>query len=661
MASSLRPRSGAKPPSSPTAVARPALVQQLLQRVEDLGAHAQRPRRSVGAPTGMTMNSCRSSVLSACAPPLMTFIIGTGSSGRPRRRGSGRAASSRSPAAALRDRQRDAEDGVGAEAALVRRAVELEQRGVERALVERVHAQQARGAISSLTFATAFVTPLPPHASSAVAQLDGLVCAGRGARRHRRAPERAGLELDLHLDRRVSRGSPGSAGRARSRSRSWAAVSPPGLAWRVDSSRPARPARAARKSRPSAAARASAPSTRAAEAGARRAQRELRIDAREAQHVDGREQQVAGLVADHPVARAVAVQHVAQLGELSSSSERPRPRRHDAQSKPIAAARRCTLRACSSAGSVAGTSWKMPSRPSSLALDRPPRLRSTAPSCPRSPRRTRAGAGGRASRGCRRRRRPGRRRRLAGQQRQEVRLEQQVAQLVDELRPRRAGQRGVGDLVGLLDRVRHDRLGGLLAVPGTVAPQPRRHRPQLRQRRRRRAALEGRAGRQRAQRRVGRGQAPGLAVGRGDGGRAGVVLHARGVEHAPDRLRRAHGHRPAVTTAAIAPTGIVSGSPGPRAHHEPSRRSLPRGVGAGPESAPAWTSAPPVESSDDDASSVVVASSVEAVSVQAVSVAPGRPSTPPWCLGQRAAGVGLRRQAVARREHGLALVVGQRS
>ena len=35
-------RSGAKPPSSPTAVPRPALVQRPLQRVEDLGAHAQR-------------------------------------------------------------------------------------------------------------------------------------------------------------------------------------------------------------------------------------------------------------------------------------------------------------------------------------------------------------------------------------------------------------------------------------------------------------------------------------------------------------------------------------------------------------------------------------------------------------------------------------------
>ena len=33
----------------------------------------------LGAPTGMTMNSCMSMELSACTPPLITFIIGTGS------------------------------------------------------------------------------------------------------------------------------------------------------------------------------------------------------------------------------------------------------------------------------------------------------------------------------------------------------------------------------------------------------------------------------------------------------------------------------------------------------------------------------------------------------------------------------------------------------
>ena len=39
--------------------------------------------RKLGAPTGTIMNSCRSRLLSACAPPLITFIIGTGSCMRP--------------------------------------------------------------------------------------------------------------------------------------------------------------------------------------------------------------------------------------------------------------------------------------------------------------------------------------------------------------------------------------------------------------------------------------------------------------------------------------------------------------------------------------------------------------------------------------------------
>ncbi len=52
---------------------------------------------------------------------------------------------------------------------------------------------------------------------------------------------------------------------------------------------------------------------------------------------------------------------------------------------------------------------------------------------------------------------------------QEGDLEEQVAELVDELR-RIIGERCVCDLVRLLDRVRDDRARGLFAIPGTVAP-----------------------------------------------------------------------------------------------------------------------------------------------------------------------------------------------
>jgi hypothetical protein len=60
---------------------------------------------------------------------------------------------------------------------------------------------------------------------------------------------------------------------------------------------------------------------------------------------------------------------------------------------------------------------------------------------------------------------------LLEQQRQEIDLEQHVAQLVEQLRVV-TGVRRIGKLVGLLDGVRHDRALVLLAIPGALAPQP---------------------------------------------------------------------------------------------------------------------------------------------------------------------------------------------
>ena len=62
---------------------------------------------------------------------------------------------------------------------------------------------------------------------------------------------------------------------------------------------------------------------------------------------------------------------------------------------------------------------------------------------------------------------------LLEQQRQEVDLEQHVAELVEQLGVV-AGVRGGGQLVRLLDRVRDDRALVLLAVPRALAPQPAR-------------------------------------------------------------------------------------------------------------------------------------------------------------------------------------------
>ena len=77
-ASSLLGRSGAKPPSSPTAVDMPRSFSSALS-VWYVCTPQRRPSEKEAAPTGMIMNSWKSTVLLAWAPPLSTFIIGTGS------------------------------------------------------------------------------------------------------------------------------------------------------------------------------------------------------------------------------------------------------------------------------------------------------------------------------------------------------------------------------------------------------------------------------------------------------------------------------------------------------------------------------------------------------------------------------------------------------
>ena len=78
MASSLEPRLGAKPPSSPTAVDRPRAL-STPARLWKTSAPMRSASAKLVAPAGMAMNSCRSTLLSACLPPFMMFIMGTGS------------------------------------------------------------------------------------------------------------------------------------------------------------------------------------------------------------------------------------------------------------------------------------------------------------------------------------------------------------------------------------------------------------------------------------------------------------------------------------------------------------------------------------------------------------------------------------------------------
>ena len=81
MPASFDDRFGAKPPSSPTAVVSFFVLQDLLERMEDLRAVAQRfaERRRAHRDDHELLHV---EELSACAPPLMTFIIGTGITAR---------------------------------------------------------------------------------------------------------------------------------------------------------------------------------------------------------------------------------------------------------------------------------------------------------------------------------------------------------------------------------------------------------------------------------------------------------------------------------------------------------------------------------------------------------------------------------------------------
>ena len=100
--------------------------------------------------------------------------------------------------------ERHAEDGVRAELALVRRPVEVDEQRVDAGLVGRVEPEQlGRDPIDHV--GDRGQDALAAEAGLvAVAQLDRLVGAGRGAAGHGRAPDRAVVEDDVDLDRRVA-------------------------------------------------------------------------------------------------------------------------------------------------------------------------------------------------------------------------------------------------------------------------------------------------------------------------------------------------------------------------------------------------------------------------------------------------------------------------
>ena len=149
------------------------------------------------------MNSWKSTLLSAWAPPLSTFIIGTGrvvASAPPRKRYRGSPASAAAARATASETPRIAlapsRDLLGVPSRSIR------VRSMAPCSVAR--APTSAPAMSRLTLATAFATPLPPQASppsrssvasnSPVEAPEGTAARPRGLR----------VERHLDLDRRVS-------------------------------------------------------------------------------------------------------------------------------------------------------------------------------------------------------------------------------------------------------------------------------------------------------------------------------------------------------------------------------------------------------------------------------------------------------------------------
>ena len=201
-AASFESRSGAKPPSSPTAVASPRSWSVRLSAwktsapVRSPSANEPAPHRHhhellevdlvvrVGAAVQHVHHRHRQHVRGLAAEVAPERLPGLG------RRG-------------LRPGQGDAEDRVRAEPALVRGAVELDHRAVERRLVGWVEPAHRLGQLA-VHVGHRLRDPLARPGVAAVAQLHRLELAGRGAGGHRGAAGGARLQQHVDLDCRVA-------------------------------------------------------------------------------------------------------------------------------------------------------------------------------------------------------------------------------------------------------------------------------------------------------------------------------------------------------------------------------------------------------------------------------------------------------------------------
>ena len=189
---------GAKPPSSPTAVLKPFCFEHALERVKRFRDRAQafaERRQAVRLDHEFLEINRRIGVRAAVDDVGhrhgQNFGVGSAEIFEQRlaERGGG----------GFGVRERDGEDGVGAELGLGFRAVELEHRGVHGELVERVHADE-RGLDFGVGVGDGFLHAFAAETLFvAVAEFDGFVFAGAGAAGDGGASDRAACERHINF------------------------------------------------------------------------------------------------------------------------------------------------------------------------------------------------------------------------------------------------------------------------------------------------------------------------------------------------------------------------------------------------------------------------------------------------------------------------------
>ena len=386
-ASSLEPRSGAKPPSSPPPVPRPRSCSVFFSAWKTSAPvrSASRERRRADRHDHELLE--------------VDLVVGVRAAvedvhhrhGQDVRRVAAEVAPQRQPLLGRRrvgGGERHAEDRVRAEARLVRRAVEVDQRAVEALLVGRVAARDRLGDLA-VDVADRLRHALAAERRAAVAQLGRLELAGGCAARHRGAPGRAGAQRELDLDGRVAAAVEDLAGvdlldvahgdsfqlRLGVEARACASA-----AGRPSRGRRRRRARSASCDPPAEPAR----SRTGARAPGRRAS--LRATLTAANRTSPTSWKRAR--------RGRPLRRLAARLELAARLDAAAGPRAGSRS-PADAARRCTLRACSSAGQVLGDVAEDAALAAGLvALDRVPVAQHLAGASRPRCRRTRAGGGG---------------------------------------------------------------------------------------------------------------------------------------------------------------------------------------------------------------------------------------------------------------------------